>query len=256
MKLTENNYYSTEANAEYWSVSLFKEWKDCEARGLATIRGEYQRKPSKAFLEGGYVDAHFAGSMNQFLTEHPEIVNSRTGALKAEYVKAREAIEKAEHSEMFMEFLSGARQTILTGELFGTKWRAKPDFLADDKIVDLKYMRDIQPIWHEGERKPFVDAYGYDIQAWAYQQIVYQNTGKMLPFYLAVITKEDPAGLYIIELPQYRLNPAGEVVKYYVRQFEAVKSGEREPVRCENCSYCRDTKVLDHVTTYDELLDM
>ena len=256
MKLSESNYHSIEANNEYWSVSMFKEFKDCEARGLATLRGEYQRPTSKAFLEGAYVDAHFAGSTNQFLKEHPEIVNSRTGALKAEFVKARAAIERAEHSEMFMEFLSGARQTIMTGDLFGTKWKAKPDFLFDDKIVDLKYMKDIQPVWQDGEKKPFVDAYGYELQGWVYQQIERQYSGKVKPFYLAVITKEDPADLHIIGIPQWRLEPAAGVVKYFVNRFEKVKAGEEKPIRCEACAYCRQTKILDKVTQYDELLDM
>lgn len=256
MKLSEINYHSIEANNEYWSVSMFKEFKDCEARGLAQIRGEYERPASKAFLEGGYVDAHFAGTLTEYLTDHPEIVNKRSGELKAEFVKARAAIEAAERSEFFMEFCGGEKQVILTGEIFGTKWKAKPDFLVDDKIVDLKYMRDIKPVWSGGEMRPFVDAYGYDIQGYVYQQIVYQHTGRLLPFYLAVITKEDPADLYVIQIPQWRLNPACEVVKYYVHRFEEIKKGELDPIRCGACAYCRQTKKLDHVTQYDELLEM
>lgn len=256
MKLTQQNYHSIEANNEYWSVSMFKEFKDCEARGLAQLRGEYERPTSKAFLEGGYVDAHFAGTMDQFVSEHPEIVNKRTGELKAEYARADEAIRAAEKSEFFMDFCRGEKQVILTGELFGTKWKAKPDFLFEDKIVDLKYMRDIKPIWYSGEMRPFVDAYGYDIQGFVYQNIVFQKVGKRLPFYLTVITKEDPADLFVISIPQWRLNPAGELIKYYVKRFEQIKAGQIEPERCGSCAYCRSTKKVDKITTYDELLEM
>ena len=256
MQLTKENYFSPEANREYMSVSQFKRFRECEAAGLAEALGEYERPKSKAFLEGGYIDAHFSGVLPEWLAEHPEVVNSRTGALKAEYQRAREAIAMAEHSEMFMEFLTGEKQTVLTGELFGAPWKAKPDFMLPDKIVDLKYMKDVLPVWSEGERKPFVDAYGYDIQGYVYQQIVLENTGKLLPFYLAVITKEEPADLWIINIPQWRLNACAEVVKYYTHRFTQIKAGEIEPVRCEACAYCRSTKVLDKVTNYEDLLDL
>ena len=256
MKLTESNYHSAEANRAYWSASMFKEFRECEARGLAQIRGEYERPKSEAFLEGGYVDAHFAGSMDAYLTEHPEILNSRTGALKAGYQRARAAIEVAEKSEMFMEFVSGARQTIITGKLFGAPWKAKPDFVLPDKIVDLKYMRDVLPVWKNGEKLPFIDAYGYDIQGFVYQELIYRSTGSMLPFYLAVITKEEPADLFIVHIPQWKLNSVAGVVEHYVKRFEAIKAGEIEPQRCGACSYCRETKVLEHVTEYEELLEV
>lgn len=256
MDVTSENYYTPEANMEYMSVSQLKSFRECEARGLAEATGEYQRPTSKAFLEGGYVDAHFAGEMDKFLSEHPEILNSRTGALKSEFVKARAAIERAEHDEMFMHYVSGKPQKVLTGEMFGVPWKAKPDFVHPDMIVDLKYMKDIQPIWKDGEKKTFIDAYGYDLQGYVYQTLEYQLTGLMKPFYLAVITKEDPADLHIINIPQWRLNACQEVIKYYSRHFTQIKQGASEPVRCENCAYCRSTKVLKHVTNYEDLLDM
>lgn len=254
MKLTESNYFSPKANQEYFSVSQFKSFMDCEASALAQIRGEYERPTTKALLEGSYVDAHFSGTMDRFLLEHNEVLNSRTGALKAEYTKARAAIERAEGDEMFMEFMDGEKQAILTGELFGEQWKCKVDVLRDDRIVDLKYMRDMKPMYHKGEWKTFVDAYGYDIQGYVYQKIVEQNTGKQLPFYLAVITKEEPADIRIIELPQRILNVTEGMLAHYVPRFAAIKADEIEPVRCESCAYCRGTKKLKAVTNYEELL--
>lgn len=256
MHLTKDNYYTPEANMEYLSVSQFKRFRECEAAALAEARGEYERPKSKAFLEGGYLDAHFSGMLPEWLAEHPEVVNSRTGALKAEFKKARQAIETAENSPFFMKFLGGARQMVLTGELFGAPWKAKPDFVLPDKIVDLKYMKDVLPVWADGERKPFVDAYGYDIQGYVYQQLVEQTLGKKLPFYLAVVTKEEPADLHVYEIPQWRLDNCAEVVKYHTRHISMIKVGAIEPVRCCACAYCRKTKVLDRVTTYEELLDL
>ena len=254
MQLTEHNYFSPAANQEYFSVSQFKSFMDCEASAVAQIRGEWERPTSKALLEGSYVDAYFSGTMDRFLTEHNEVLNSRTGKLKAEYVKAQAAIERAERDEMFMQFMDGEKQVILTGELFGEKWKCKVDALHGDKIVDLKYMRDMKPTYSKGEWKTFVDAYGYDIQGYVYQRIVEQATGKRLPFYLAVITKEDPADISLIELPQRILNVTEGMLAHYVPRFAAIKRGEIEPVRCESCAFCRETKVLTAVSSYEELL--
>lgn len=256
MKLNEDNYFSAEASAEYFSVSQFKAFRECPAAAMAQIRGDWERPMTRALLEGSYVDAYFSGSMERFLMEHNEVLNSRTGKLKAEYVKAQAAIDAAEQDPFFMDFLGGEKQVIMTGELFGEKWKVKIDALQDDRIVDFKYMRDMKPVYHKGERKPFIDAYGYDIQGYVYQQIVEQNTGKRLPFYLAVMTKEEPSDRDVIELSQWRLNSVGEIVKHYVPIFAQIKAGEVEPERCEKCAYCRETKRLKFVSKYEDYLEM
>ena len=209
MEINNTNYFSPEANAQYMSVSQFKSFRDCEAKAMAEIRGEYVRIPSKDLLMGSYVDAYFSGEMNDFIDKHPELFNKRTGELKADYKRCDEMIQRAERDEMFMRYMDGSKQVIMTGELFGIPWKVKVDVLHDDKIVDLKLMKDMEPIFKEGERKTFIDAWGYDIQGFVYQQIVKQNTGKEMPFYLAVITKETTPDIEVIHIPQYRLTSAG-----------------------------------------------
>jgi hypothetical protein len=39
MKITNENYFSIEANKEYLSVSQYKSFLSCEARTLANIKG-------------------------------------------------------------------------------------------------------------------------------------------------------------------------------------------------------------------------
>lgn len=255
MKLTQSTYFSTEVNKAYMSVSQFKAFKACPASAIAEIRGEWERPKSTALLEGSYIDAHFSGTLTEWLDEHPEVLNKRTGALKAEYKKARAAIEVAEADPGFMEYLQGEPQNIITGEICGTAWKAKPDFTFPDKIVDLKYMRDINPIWKDGERKTFIDAWGYHIQGYVYQQLEYQRTDEMKPFYLAVITKEDPADHHIIEVPQPILNSVAGIVEHYTPIFEAMKRGEVEPERCGACAYCRSTKKIEKPMSYYDLVD-
>jgi hypothetical protein len=255
MKLTSSNYFTGEANNQFWSVSMFKAFRDCPAAGMAMLKGEYERPTTTALLQGSYVDAHFSGTLNEFLDAHPEVLNKRTGELKADYQKARAAIARAESDPYMMECLSGKPQQILTAEVFGEPWKCKVDFLHEDKIVDLKYMKDMKPIYKDGEYKPFVIAYGYDIQGFIYQKIVEQVTGKRLPFYLAVITKEDPSDIRVIEIPQEILNGAGGLVQHWIQIFAAIKRGEVEADRCEQCAYCRATRKLTGPTSYYDIFE-
>ena len=255
MKLTDDNYFSQEANMEYFGASQFKSFLKCEAEALAELRGEIERPASKALMIGSYVDAHFAGEMEQFTENHPEIFNSRTGELKADYRQADKLIARAEKDEMFMDYMSGDKQVIMTGEIHGYPFKIKVDSLHDDKIVDLKCMRDMKPIFKDDERKTFIDAWQYDIQGYIYQQVVAQNVGTELPFYLAVVTKEEHPDLAIIEIPQWRLNSVDAIIDHYIDHFAAVKEGTEQPIRCGRCGYCRDTKKLTKVTTYEELME-
>ena len=40
LELDQNNYYYPEANQQYFSVSQYKDFMQCEAMDLAKIRGE------------------------------------------------------------------------------------------------------------------------------------------------------------------------------------------------------------------------
>lgn len=255
MKLTEDNYYSLKANQEFWSVSQFKTFKECEAKGLAEVQGYYRRPDTEALLLGSYMDAYFTGDLSEFEDMHPEIFNKRTGELKAPFLRAEQAAMRVDEDDMFVTAMEGDHQTIVTGKLFGTKWKAKVDVLRDDCIVDLKYMKDMKPIYVNGDKVPFIDAWGYDIQGYIYQQLVAQKVGEQLPFYLAVITKEEIPDFDIIEIPQWRLNSAGEMVKHYIQDFDRIKHGEKAPERCGKCDWCRTTKRLTRVRNYEELLD-
>ena len=77
MKLTNNNYFSTEMLREYWSVSSFKSFAKCEAMGLAEVRGLYEREMSDALLIGSYVDAFFSGEMNEFEEQYGHLMFKR-----------------------------------------------------------------------------------------------------------------------------------------------------------------------------------
>ena len=68
--------------------------------------------------------------------------------------------------------------------------------------------------------------------------------GNSLPCYLAVITKEDPPDIDVVQIPQYMLDAEMDILAEKMPYFDAIKQGVIEPERCESCAYCRATKKL------------
>lgn len=251
MILTQDNYYSTEANMAYMSASQFKAFDSCEAAALAEVMGEYTPKTTTAMLVGSYVDAYFDGTLDAFKEEHPDLFK-RDGGLKSDYVQAEQIIRRVERDEMFMRYMSGEKQVIRTGEIAGVPWKIKMDsYHAGRAIVDLKVMKDFEKVYAPGAGKiPFVEAWGYDIQGAAYREI--EGTG--LPFFIAGVTKEkDEPDIEIIGVPSDALDAAMEKIIVSVGRYDAIKRGEIEPERCGHCAYCKSTKVLTHVVDYRDL---
>lgn len=249
MKLTKTNYFSPEANLHYFSVSQFKSFDKCEARTMAELKGEWEPEPTTALLVGSYVDAYFEGTLGKFKQDHPELFK-RDGSLKAEYAQADKIIKRAEQDEMFMRYMSGKKQVIKTGKLFGYPWKVKIDSYHEGKaIVDLKVMKDFEPIYVDGLGKvDFASAWGYDTQGAVYQAI----EGNKLPFVIAGLTKEKETDIELFQVPQYRLDSALKMVEYKIDRFADVKAGLVEPKRCEKCAYCRATKKLKQIKILEE----
>lgn len=250
MILTAENYFSKEANMEYMSASQFKAFNNCEAAALAELKGEYTREVTTSLLVGSYVDAHFERTLDIFKAKHPEIF-TRNGELKAEYKQAEKIIERIEHDDVFMEYMSGKKQVIKTGFIDGIPFKIKMDsYHIGDKIVDLKIMKDFESIYIEGKgRLNFIEAWGYDIQGAIYQAV----EGNFLPFYIAAATKEKITDIDIWEIPQYYLDAAREEVIQKAMKYQAVKQGIIEPERCGHCAYCKMTKVLTGPRSMEEL---
>lgn len=251
--LTNENYFSLENSMKYMSVSQFKAFEKCPASARAEVRGEFEREKTASLLVGSYVDAHFEGTLDVFRGQNPQIFK-RDGTLKAEYIKAEEIINRVERDELFMKYMSGEKQVIMTGEIEGVPVKIKIDSYHMDKIVDLKIMKDFEPIYKPEQGKmSWVEAWEYDLQGAVYQEIVRQNTGKKLPFYLAAATKEKEPDIAVIEIPQSLLDFELDRFKSMVQLFDGMKKRIFEPERCEHCDYCKSTKVLTKPTVLEEL---
>ena len=203
-ELTSENYYSDIANYEYMSVSQFKD---------------------------------FAGTYGKV----------GCGELRSNFAKAERAIARSMRDPLFQEYMSGEKQVIMTGELFGAKWKIKMDSYHPGKaIVDLKYMQSLTKFGYVPDigYLDFVRYWGYDVQGAIYQEIVRQNTGKKLPFYIAGISKEEAIDIEVIYIHDNYLHEALRRVETCMPRILEVKSGKVKPERCEQCLWCRDTKVL------------
>lgn len=252
MKLTQRNYFSKKASKEYMSVSQFKSFQKCPASALAEIKGKYKREKTTALLVGSYVDSYFENTLPKFIKENPEIFK-KDGTLKAEYTQAEAIIQRILKDSLFTNYLSGKKQVIMTGEINGVKVKIKVDSLHPDKIVDLKIMGDFADKYDsEKGFLPWFEYWKYDLQGAVYQEIVRQNTGEQLPFYLAAATKEKITDIDIVQIDQQMLDFALDRFKHDVEMYDAIKQGVIEPPRCEKCTYCKETKVLKEPRSSDE----
>lgn len=264
------DYYSREMDMEYMSVSQLKKFigyparPACEAKAIAELNGEWESKRSDALLIGSYLDVSLTGTEEErmaFLEEHPEMVSSKgatKGQLKAQFKQADGMVARIREDRarggVFMKYLEGEMQKIYFGEIHGYKFKGKLDVVGDGWICDLKSTESISKMQYSKGWYNFIDFWGYDLQGAIYQELVYQNTGKRLPFYIAAVSKETEPDLGIFRIPQESLDLALDfITPEKLERIDLLKKGEIEPIRCEHCDYCRHTKIITKPMNYKDI---
>lgn len=259
--LTPENYYSEEANRLYMSNSAFKALYGypgdpfpCEAAALFAPRVE-----TEALLIGGYVDAAFESdqAFQDFKDRRKDALMLKSGKGYYKFVAdADKAIARAKLDPVFMSYLDGQHQTVLTGEIGGHLFKIKmDDYVPGKRITDLKYVKSAAESYNEflKRRVTFIEDYGYDIQGAIYQEIEYQNSGDRLPFYVAYITKEDTPDFGVVEIPQQMLDDALEYVKLQLAARPLAKI-RLNPHACarRGCAWCRGQKSITGAMAYPD----
>lgn len=264
MLLTDDNYFSPEAMMEYMSYSQYKDFagtmgkKGCEAMAMAKLRGDYKDEVTNEMLIGSYIDSYFSGTLPAFRTAHPEIFLKDGVTLSSGFRRAVEVIERIERDKYFMLYMSGEKQVIFTADLFGCKWKCKIDSLNRERyITDLKIMKSIrESFWVKDIGKmPFVQFWGYDIQAYIYQTITTLNIGSRLPPFVAAASKELVPDIEIIAFLQSDLDDTASLIAANMPRILKVKAGLVEPDRCGQCNWCKFTKVLSKPVYFRELTE-
>lgn len=252
--LNKANYYSLEASQSFWSVSQFKTFNRCEALGYAEARGLYKREATDALLIGSYVDAYFSDEAEEFQEEYGPLMFKKNGELLAKFKNADKMIDRVKADPLMMDYLTGEHQTIMATELLGVPWKAKFDVYNEQRIVDLKTVKDFEDIYDVNKgRVSWIEYWGYDIQGAVYQRIEQKVTGrsKPLPFFIAAVTKEKVPDIKVIRIPQHILDTAYKLVEARIDRYDLIKSGDVEPIRCERCDYCKQTKQLTAPEVYE-----
>lgn len=265
LKLTDDNYFSPEADRQYLSVSQFKSFMQsyhgCEAKAMAKLNGTYKEEDSTALLVGSYFHANFERTLDKFKLEHPEIF-TKQGALKSDYQKANEMINCLESDESFKQIYVGDKEKIFTFDLFGVPWKIKVDCLnlKDGYFVDLKSTRDFEKQWiydadeEKNKKVTFVEAWGYLIQIAVYRKGLELATGvKDLDGFIIAATKQSPPDKIVLRFDPEDYEYGLQEVENNIQHVLDVKTGKVAPQRCEKCDYCRATKKLDRAYHYSEL---
>lgn len=255
--VTQGNYYSNEMAKIYTGSTQIKSFLQCESKAMAELNGEWQEDTSKSMLVSSYIDAWMSDELEDFKQQHPDIF-LKNGELKADYKLAENVIEQIKQDPIFMKYISGEHQVIMTGEVSGVPVKIRIDsYFPGKAIVDLKCMSTLVPQWSEETHSKlnFCDAYRYTLQAALYQEIVYQNTGEKLPFIIAVATKEKISRKALLEIPQHILDKEMQFLKEYLVHLKLVKTKQILPESCENCDFCMSKKKVDGVWNYQDFFD-
>ena len=84
-----------------------------------------------------------------------------------------------------------------------------------------------------------------------------QNTGDVLPCYIAAVDKKDHPLPKVIQLENKTLDDALNEVKFNAAKIAALKNGDIEPINCnsDGCDYCRDNYVCNVISESDYEVD-
>ena len=262
MLLTQANYFSKDAERDFMSRSQYKGYLECEAKQEAKLRGEWDDGTNIAFEVGSYVHSWCQGTQRELVSSHPNMFKWDL-SLKAEYILADKMIECLKGDEFVLYCLEGSKEKIITFEMFGCWWKVMLDVQNNERrrIVDLKTTRSItERVWDEELRKKvsFVEAYQYPLQMAIYTEGERISEGRpegdYSEFLIVAVSKEKQPDKAIINMTDNaRLSVELAEVEVNMPRILAVKAGLEEPVRCEECSYCRSTKQLTKAIHYSEL---
>jgi len=251
LNLNKKNYHSNEADKQYMSVSQFKSFRECEAKTIAVLKGEFQEPTTNALLVGSYLHAAFESeeAFQKFIEENNSAIFKSRGGKYADFEMADKMIETLKSDSFVMFALEGEKEQIYTAELWGTEWKVKIDninhqhkFFSDIKTTSDLYKR----YWSEKYDGwvTFVEYWDYVLQMAVYRRVLQENLGQTYTPYIVAVTKENPPNKAVLHFDESRFEFEYEYIESYIGRIIDVKNGKLEPKRCEKCDYCRSTKML------------
>lgn len=261
MDLLGKDYYSAASARRYWSISQYKRFRECEARALAELEGEWEdQRDNTALLVGNMVHSYFESpeAHKKFMDENADAMISKAGKtkgqLKADFLVGQRMIERLEADEQFMEYYVGQKEVAVTGEIEGVEFKGKIDCLNVEKgyFVDIKTTKsDIDSmVWVQDEASGrniqvrWFEAWGYVLQMAAYKKMLKEQYGKEFTPVIYAVTKEStPDTRAIVFQSQEKLDYELSELSMLIKHLDDVKKGKEEAKPCGHCEYCK-TKAL------------
>lgn len=261
MDLLGEDYYSAASARQYWSISQYKRFRECEARALAELEGEWEdQRDNTALLVGNMIHSYFESpeAHKKFMDENADAMISKAGKtkgqLKADFLVGQRMIERLEADKQFMEYYVGQKEVAVTGEIEGVEFKGKIDCLNVEKgyFVDIKTTKsDIDSmVWVQDEASGrniqvrWFEAWGYVLQMAAYKKMLKEQYGKEFTPVIYAVTKEStPDTRAIVFQSQEKLDYELSELSMLIKHLDDVKKGKEEAKPCGHCEYCK-TKAL------------
>lgn len=258
--VNKDTYYSDEVQNSFMSASVFKEFLECEAKGIAIRQGKYsQFKNDDALIYGNVVHSYFESeeAHKAFVDEHHADLYTKTKDLpNAKFKEMNQAIDALKSDETFKHYYidnGDEYEKIVTGQIYpssqgdifstqapqGLDWIGKLDMVntKDGIIGDIKTNRNP---YNAIDGEDFITAYGYDIQLAIYQELYRQLTGDLFTPVVFAVSKTN-FQTQAISLPQSRLDECLNMVKEREeRIYDLIEyaNGNIELNDVQNCGVC------------------
>ncbi|MCI1952030.1 MAG: PD-(D/E)XK nuclease-like domain-containing protein [Clostridiales bacterium] len=275
-QLTDENYYSREADINYMSCSQYQAFQKCEAAEIAKLRGLWEpEKQSDALFQGQYFHSYFESpeAFKKFCEDGSDkIFKTKTTKARGTEIIGKyapfELLDQmilAVHQDPLMSMVlswPGENEMPMVGTVGGIPWRMKMDkyCASGRKIIDYKTSANLRETFYNPvtkEHQTFVEEYGYLMRAAVYGEIERQNAkADTFPTFIILgVSKQSPPDKEAFLLnDDARWELELKTVKANVPHIQRLKNGEENPRRCGECEYCRRTKQLRRFKMYTDLM--
>lgn len=253
LKLTHENYFSGEAEAEYMSYSQFKKFEICEEAAMFGIVED-----KACYTEGHFFEALLEGNGMDFIEDHPEML-TKQGELRANYKQIGESALAIRKQPVLTDIIDRCeKQVILTGEIAGVPFKGCIDLLDPVTLdsYDTKCVKDFRRTWSDADNQKleWYFAYGYHYQALIYRELIYQNFGKAGAQHLIAATKEKVPDVEFWKFSTEILDDALSIINYAAPRYHDIKKGKEKPCGCGECDYCKANKIIHEPYTIKEFM--
>lgn len=274
--LTDENYYSREADIHFMSCSQFQAFEKCEAAEIAKLRGIWiPEETSDALFQGQYFHSYFespeafdafckAGFDKIFKTKETKARGMEIVGKYAPFQRLDEMIKVVENDPLISKILAwpGENELPMVGIVGGIPWRMKMDkyCASTRRIIDYKTSANLHELYYNPstkERQTFIEEFGYMMRAAVYGEIERQTRkAEDFPSFIIIgVSKQDPPDKDVILLDdptrwEYEL----EEISRRIPHIQRLKEGAENPRRCGQCEYCRATKQIRRIKSYTDLM--